>query len=332
MLTGAMSYEAALFVEQLKSFARSTRVSEKLIILPNPFDLFADARNALMSASDVFLHVSLGIEESAPLTVLEAMAHQLPPVVASWSGMVEQVVDGESGFIVPTRYVGAPATQSQLFWGRHAILANRDATTFACLEPVEFVNIINNLAQNAALRQAVGFNGLERVKTRFNVDRIARDKVEFIRETAAEARRSPVQTDQAVLVNIDTITRSLACGLELTPLDTVRRGEVIDYSHLGLWANERLLGLATFMLGKLEGCNPKTLGELFAAVLEDSGQTIDTPTPGMWASEFGKHFQWVSLRLIAAGLWILDGRCNDLEIPSNMINSEIRAVAPRSAN
>jgi glycosyltransferase involved in cell wall biosynthesis len=313
MLTGAMSAEAALFVEQVKSFARVTGVSQNLIILPNPFDLFADARNALMSASDVFLHISLGVEESAPLTILEAMAHQLPPIVASWSGMIEQIVDGESGFLVPTRYVGAPETQSQLFWGRHAIIANRDATTFACLEPIEFIKIVNKLAQNPPLRQAVGLSAFERVKSRFNIERIARDRVGFIREAAAEARRSPVETERAVLVGIDNITRGLACGSELTPMDTVRQGQLMDKSHLGFWVDERLLGLATFMLDKLEGSNPKSLAGLFAEVLRDSGQTTDQPIPKVWVSEFGKHFQWVTLRLIAAGLWILDGNSNDLK-------------------
>ena len=91
------------FVADLRQLARAAGVGNRLLILDNPFELEADARGSLMSAADVFVHLSTGLEEASALVVHEAMAYGLPIIATSWAGMPEVVTPGETGFLIETR-------------------------------------------------------------------------------------------------------------------------------------------------------------------------------------------------------------------------------------
>lgn len=57
---------------------------------------------AAMQAADVFVSLSDNIQETFGLTPVEAMAAGLPCVVSDWDGYRDTVVDGGTGFLVPT--------------------------------------------------------------------------------------------------------------------------------------------------------------------------------------------------------------------------------------
>jgi colanic acid/amylovoran biosynthesis glycosyltransferase len=90
-----------------------------------------------MLQADVFLHA--GISEGFCNAVLEAQAMRLPVVCSDADGLLENVVEGETGFIVPRRNPGALADKLAL------------------------------LAQNPAQRQALGAAGRRRVLSHFQV-------------------------------------------------------------------------------------------------------------------------------------------------------------------
>ncbi|WP_051340633.1 glycosyltransferase family 4 protein [Azospirillum halopraeferens] len=53
-------------------------------------------------AADLFVSLSDNIQESFGLTPVEAMAAGLPCIVSDWDGYRETVIDGETGFTIPT--------------------------------------------------------------------------------------------------------------------------------------------------------------------------------------------------------------------------------------
>ena len=65
-------------------------------------DVDPHAPQLLMSAADVFVSPADSIQEAFGLTPVEAMAAGIPQVVARWNGYAETVVDGETGFLIPT--------------------------------------------------------------------------------------------------------------------------------------------------------------------------------------------------------------------------------------
>lgn len=83
----------------LKSLASELGIGYAFRVLPNPSD---DERSNLYGLSDIFVSPSDNIQESFGLTLLEAMAHAKPVVASDWSGYRDIVVDGSTGFLIPT--------------------------------------------------------------------------------------------------------------------------------------------------------------------------------------------------------------------------------------
>ncbi len=76
-------------------------VKDHVYLRPNP--TFSEAP-LYYSAADIFVGLSDTTQESFGIAPLEAMASELPVVVADWSGYRETVIDAETGHRVPTRW------------------------------------------------------------------------------------------------------------------------------------------------------------------------------------------------------------------------------------
>src|SRR5262249_43142890 len=77
LLSGAGTSDAA---RTLRELASSLGIADRVIVRPNPYADWPDAKQRLMSAADAFVHMSTGVEETFPLTTLEGMSHGLPLV------------------------------------------------------------------------------------------------------------------------------------------------------------------------------------------------------------------------------------------------------------
>ena len=64
------------------------------------------AHGPVMQAANAFVSLSDNIQETFGLTPVEAMAAGLPCVVSDWNGYKDTVVDGETGFRIPTTSSG----------------------------------------------------------------------------------------------------------------------------------------------------------------------------------------------------------------------------------
>ena len=59
----------------------------------------------VLAAADVFTSPADNLQETFGLSLLEAMAAELPLVVSDWNGYRDLVADGENGFLIPTQDV-----------------------------------------------------------------------------------------------------------------------------------------------------------------------------------------------------------------------------------
>jgi len=65
---------------------------------------FMPHKPALYSAADAFVSPVDNVQETFGLTPIEAMACGVPQIVSDWDGYRDTVVDGETGFLVPTTW------------------------------------------------------------------------------------------------------------------------------------------------------------------------------------------------------------------------------------
>jgi glycosyltransferase involved in cell wall biosynthesis len=174
------------FVADLRQVARAAGVGDRVLILDNPFELEPQARVALMSAADVFLHLSTGAEEGSALAVHEAMAHALPVIATAWAGMPE-VVTPETGFLIETRNAPLVSQLATLFGEAQRTHLLHASRVIAC-DWRAFVNACAELAQ-ADCRRGLGATARRRAEVH-DVRAMARRYLEFFDATAELANKA----------------------------------------------------------------------------------------------------------------------------------------------
>lgn len=208
VLSGATDDEA--HVERLRRMARELGVAERVIIVDNPYATWPGARTALMSAADVLLHLSTGIEESASLVILEGMAHGLPVIASRWSGASE-MLRGDEGILVDvwTAPVAEPLRDG--LFGRNAQLAAGEASRHAACDARQTIAAIVGLATGAERRQRAGEAAVRAVRDRHSLADAMQRRIAFFDEVAAHAEAAwtggapPLRR----LVDVDAVLRTL---------------------------------------------------------------------------------------------------------------------------
>lgn len=111
----------------------------------------------LIGAADVFVSPADNIQEAFGLTPLEAMASGTPQVVADWDGYRETVVDGETGFLIPTTWAACDedlSLASPLLsreWLDHLALAQS-----VVVDPQLLYRRLRELIEQPTLRRTMG--------------------------------------------------------------------------------------------------------------------------------------------------------------------------------
>ncbi|HEV2417372.1 MAG TPA: glycosyltransferase family 4 protein [Terriglobia bacterium] len=85
--------------EPLRQFSQAIGCAQSVDVIPNPS---REVKLHLYHDADVFVSPSDTLQETFGLTLLEAMASELPIVASDWSGYRDLVVHGKTGFLVST--------------------------------------------------------------------------------------------------------------------------------------------------------------------------------------------------------------------------------------
>ena len=154
-----------------------------------------DVARAAWHAADIFVSLPDNIQESFGLTPLEAMAAGLPVVASDWDGYRDTVVDGETGFLVPTR---APAPGSgieladALAGGTMPFETYAGATSQSVAIDVDAcAAAIARLAADRGLRARMGAAGQDRIAATYEWRHVIRSYQELWTELAAVRRAAP---------------------------------------------------------------------------------------------------------------------------------------------
>lgn len=181
--------------ERLLRAASHVQLADQLRIYTN---FGSELREDLYTASDIFLSLADHVQETFGLTILEAMAHNLPVVASDWGGYRDLVLPGRTGFLVKTLWggriddLGSVASIDSMTSAYE--LSRRTAVDLADAE-----RALTTLIRNERLRRSMGRAGRKRVAATFTWPKVVEQyralwkRLAVMRAGADIAqRRSPV--------------------------------------------------------------------------------------------------------------------------------------------
>jgi len=160
-----------------------------------------DGRDAEAGASwfaaDFFVSLVDNVQESFGLTPVEAMAASLPCIVSDWNGYRETVIDGETGFLIPTM---TPPPGAGIEIADHLARHAFDHSTYigivsqsTAVDIDACAHAIVTLANDRELRQRLGENGRRRAETVYDWRAIIDQYVALWSELAELRAAAPVR-------------------------------------------------------------------------------------------------------------------------------------------
>jgi glycosyltransferase involved in cell wall biosynthesis len=165
------------YVAHLRAHLGALQLTSRTLILEN-FPEFL--KSSLFAACDAFVSPVDSIQETFGIAVLEAMAHARPVVATSWSGYRDLVVDGETGFLLKTKW----SVDSAHFVSAYAMLLHPpELANYLSQRTVvdidEFVHRLEYLASNPVAADAMGQRARTRVIEHYTWPQIAKQYLDL---------------------------------------------------------------------------------------------------------------------------------------------------------
>jgi len=132
---------------------------------------------AAWHTADVAMSLPDNLQETFGLVVIEAMSRGLPVIGTDWNGYRDLIVDGDTGFLIPTLMVRGATAQAttRLVFG----LVNYDhflaeCSQAAAVDSEAATAALARLVGDADLRRRMGDSGRRRVLERFTWEHVVR--------------------------------------------------------------------------------------------------------------------------------------------------------------
>lgn len=259
--------------DTMLSFAAQVGCGTHVRVITNVLN---QIKETLFAIADIFVSPSDCIQESFGITLIEAMAASLPVVASDWNGYKDIVVDGETGFLVPTFLpeYGSDFDQLQVLGDMLSedLLARTTAVSIPHLH-----GALLSLALNGNLRETLGQAGRERVMKVYNWPTIIRRYEVSWNELHNQARANSVSTHSRKSSRADECSYKEVFGHYATSYLTA--SSKLKISSLGNVAmhDERLLG---FVAVPKDRINPELLVQLLQKVRDNPGTPVNTLIAG----------------------------------------------------
>jgi glycosyltransferase involved in cell wall biosynthesis len=255
------------FAEDLRRVARELGIGNSVIVLHDPHELWPDPGPALMSAADVMLHLSTGVEEVASLVVCEAMAHGLPIIAADWSGLSELIGGEDVGTLVPTSAVMVPDDLRLTNSMGPDPAYNVELARCAVIDFSTARTAILTLARSAERRMAMGQAARRRAEQVLDVDVVNDQRLHILRGCSQMSRRAwrgvPEWTVRP-LVDVNRVVATLASS-HARPDANIAVSCVENMAFMPEWQSPPVRALLSFLVETARSQGTVKILDLIAA-------------------------------------------------------------------
>lgn len=199
------------YPDELLELAKTYGVYNNVRVIANPYDLWDDARNYLMSGCDVFIHTTRGLEETTSNVVLEALSHSLPVIASNWSGMPDIIQEGNNGYLIDTWVANAPSPLTQTLFSRDPMVLNAEIEDYITVDNEKLIQLLKVISCDKKLLEELRINARKSVVEGFEINKITKKRIDFFRKVTAQKKASKVETGSGRhLVDINQVLEGLS--------------------------------------------------------------------------------------------------------------------------
>ncbi len=263
---GSGGYGAAL-----EKRANDLGIGERLRIIRN---FSYELKPTIYSAADIFVSPADNVQETFGLTLLEAMASELPVIASDWSGYRELVVHERTGFLIPTFWSVEGADWAARLQPPDAGYPESIVAQTTVVNARKLREYLEALASDTELRRRMGENGRKRILDRFTwretiskYSALWRDQYDRLRHASERQKARPRLSCEVDFSHF--ATSSLYPALRA-------RASSVGHRMIGEWAKGDNDKLRAGACAVLNACAHETrsIAEITQAVGADSAQAI----------------------------------------------------------
>ncbi|MFL5357485.1 glycosyltransferase [Archangium sp.] len=249
-------------------------------------------RHLVHGAADIFVSMNDSISEGFGLTPLEAMASGVPQVVSDWDGLRDTVVNGQTGFLVPTLW--ADCDDELILHGLVAGSAHRDLWTAQSIvtDMAEMRRSLQALIDSPELRARMSEASRQRARQEFSWKGVIQRYEALWQELIDMARAAPPSRMHVLSEKIYSVVGNYAAE-QLAPSTRLKLTA----------AGERLLTQHQFvpLFGQPPAADPEHIVTLLNAVRAHAGASapvaaLEQDTRASWGASrthFVRHVLWL---------------------------------------
>ena len=182
----------------LRRFATELGCANQVRVVANPT---SRQKQDLFGAADIFVSVSDNLQETFGISVVEAMAAGLPVVASDWNGYKDLVVQGETGYLVPTFMPKYPAQFNDLRGSGRMISPDLLAAT-TITDTKRLAEALKMLIVNKEHRRCLGQAGRKRACNLYDWKQVIR-QYETLWAALAEEAACIAENDAATYLDLD---------------------------------------------------------------------------------------------------------------------------------
>jgi len=166
------------YIDILSDLIKKLDIEDRVLIIS---DYDASHIPSYYGMADVFLSPSDNIQETFGLSVIEAMASGLPVVASDWDGYKDTIVDGSTGFLIPTYWADCGFSWRQRFQLAQSVAVDMD----------RLIQAMQALLENRGLRKSMGKAGRQRVESKFSWEKVIKQYDTLFHKVASGKRGGP---------------------------------------------------------------------------------------------------------------------------------------------
>lgn len=166
------------YVNILLDLAYKLEIKDRISIIT---DYDAQDIPLYYGVADIFVSPSDNIQETFGLSVIEAMASGLPVIVSDWDGYRDTVVNGDTGFLIPTYWADCGFSWGQRFQMAQSVAMDMD----------KLVECMKALLEDGELRKNMRKAARDRAESKFAWEKVIKQYDILFQEIASGTRGEP---------------------------------------------------------------------------------------------------------------------------------------------